>query len=97
MNDRLTVRLDPTEARALASKAVDLGMTKADVARLALSTYLAQEKTMDKVQSSLDELESNLADRVQGIENKNKRAFKVLLRVLKAPSEAMETLDQIFD
>lgn len=85
------------EARALASKAADLGMTKADVTRLALSTYLAQEKTMDKVQSALDELDSNLADRVKGIEAKNKRAFKLLFRVLSAPKEAEEALDNIFD
>lgn len=100
MAANFSMRLSADEIGQIARLAAELRLSKTEVVRLAVQSYLARSKATDQIAQLLGETVEEIGERTSaklaGQADKNRRAFKLLLRVLKAPGEAEATLEKIY-
>ncbi len=90
---RVTVRFSESEIKALSQRAAALGVGKAEYIRFAVGVSIQQEKIEDKIGAAIDQLSSQIAS----FQAREAKLWKLLLRVQKAPEQALEALEKIIE
>jgi len=90
---RVTVRFSESEIKALSYRAASVGVGKAEYIRFAVGVSIQQEKIEDKIGAAIDQLSSQIAN----FQAREAKLWKLLLRVQKAPDQALEALEKIIE
>lgn len=97
---RITVRFSDEENRKIAAQAQALGMTRADVLRLAVESLFAANKTTshmaDMLGQHLEEVRREIASATERLSLEHRRSILLLLKVLQAPKDAEAALEKIY-
>ncbi|MDO8775591.1 MAG: hypothetical protein Q7K57_44195 [Burkholderiaceae bacterium] len=100
MESRLTVRFSGEEITKLSTMAITMGMTRADVVRLAVEGMFSSAKTTTKMAQLLEqqteEIGVEVKRRINEISTQNKRVTTLLLRAMRADPAAEQALEKIF-
>lgn len=95
-----TLRLEEPELKALEAHARALGRPRADVVRLALQGLTSQQKNAEALEALRLDLAAEIARQIEhaeaAISEKSRRSTLLLLKVLKAPSEAEAALEKVY-
>lgn len=94
--NRLTVRFSDEENRRINAQAQALGMTRADVVRLAVESLFTSNRTAGQLAEMRDQLREEIRQELSNLAEKSRRSTLLLLKVLKAPPEAESALENIF-
>lgn len=92
-NPSVSLRLPPEELRALEQAAAQLGVSRSEYLRFALNVAFRQEKIEDKIGAGLDQLSSQIAS----FQAREAKLWTLLLRVQKAPEQALDALGKIIE
>lgn len=93
---RLTVRFSDDEIRKIAKQAKALGMTRADVVRLAVESLFSTHRTSAQLDEMRDQLREEVRQELNNLAEKSRRSTLLLLKVLKAPTEAEVALENVW-